>query len=452
MEDALFCSMAAPRTGFENVSSKSVRFSVVISQSNKPIEMIDDVAAGCQVTGQVATIDPDRLSRISVAYAIHSMRIGGAERSIARLINSLDHNRFAPLVVCLSRTGPAANWIEACDVPVIELGTRKAFDRSVIRRFAEVLEHHQVDVLHSHNWGTLIESHLARRRAKVPVHIHAERGSVLGAAEMRGLRMRVRGRMAGWAMRRCDAVVTNAHTVARRIEDRCGYPAENVYVIPNGVEAPDGLLSAEQASVRRRELGVPDGAVLLGSVGRLVPVKGFDLAIRALAKLMAEGRGYHLMFVGDGPEQERLTDLAVELAVSDRVHFAGHQDNVGPWLSLFDLYLNTSHSEGMSQSMVEALAAGCPVVATEVGDSAEVLGRNGECGRLVPPADVDALVGGIGELSSADCRLSLRGAAMRRHQQLFAAVQMAQRYAQLYRQMLAIRQGTRLSSAGNVHQ
>jgi len=373
---------------------------------------------------------------IAVAYVIHSMQIGGAERSVARLINALDQQRFRPLVICLTQSGPAAGWIESADVPVIEIKKQAGVDPKALRRLSRTMLDYQVDVVHSYNWGTLMESAWARRQAKTPVHVHAERGSVLGAAEIRGLRMRLRGRVAGWLMRRCDAVVTNAHSVARRIEVRCGYSSEHVQVIPNGIEVPGGLLSPDQVQVRRRELGIGERAVLLGSVGRLVPVKGFDLLIEALHRLLSGGGDYHLLLVGDGPQREKLQGLARELRISDRVHLVGHQDEVGQWLSLLDIYLNTSHSEGMSQSLVEALAAGRPSIATNVGDAAVVLGEDGGCGRLIPADDIPSIVSAVESLMPGNLRALMGKYASERHATLFSAPAMSARYAAVYERLL----------------
>lgn len=375
--------------------------------------------------------------RIAVAFVIHSMRVGGAERSIARLINALDHTRFRPIVVCMTKTGPAAQWIQSAEVPVIEIGKQSPFDRMALNKLTSVLADYAVDIVHSHNWGTLVETAVSRRWAGVAGHVHAERGSVLGATEMRGFRMWLRGVVAGRAMRRCDAVVTNAHAVARRINQRCGYPEARVKVISNGVECSTIELTPEEIGRRRQQLGINGEATVLGSVGRLVPVKGFDLAISALQRLVASGGNFHLLLVGSGPEQESLKRLSESLGIGDRLHLVGQQEDVQGWLALMDIYLNTSHSEGMSQSLVEALAAGRPAVATDVGDAAVVLGTDGIHGRLVPIGDVSAIVSAVTAISQAHTRAEMGKRAASRHAMLFSAQAMAARYAELYESVFA---------------
>lgn len=363
------------------------------------------------------------------------MRIGGAERSVARLINALDHNRFRPIVICLSRSGGAANWIESSKVPIIEINKASTFDRSALKRLTEVLVHYNVDVIHSYNWGTILEATLARRSAGVAAHVHAERGSVLGRAEMHGLRMQLRALCARWAMNRCDTVMTNAKSVAKRVAERCRYPEERIHVIPNGVECSPRSLDGQELNELRTSLGIGPGATVLGSVGRLVPIKGFDTAIHATSHLAKTGGQFHLVLVGDGPLKVHLSALANKLGISDRVHLVGHQQEISRWYSLVDVYVNTSLSEGMSQSLVEALAHQRPLVATNVGDSADVVGPDGQCGRVIEPGDYRQLANAVRWASSESNQLLLRQQADERYRQFFTAEKMAIRYSELYERL-----------------
>lgn len=396
--------------------------------------------------GKISTnTEPSRAERITVAFVIHSMRPGGAERSIARLINALDQQRFAPLLICLTQSGSAADWITAPNIPVIELHKRDAaLDRKAIQRLRGTLVAHRIDILHSYNWGALLETTLARHRSGVAAHVHAERGSVLGRAEMKGMRMWLRGQIAGWAMRRCDVVVTNAHSVAQRIEDRCGYPVGRVQVIPNGVETPFPKLTPDAIALKRKRLGISADSIVIGSIGRLVSVKGFDTAVKALASLVCSGREFHLLLVGDGPERSAIGEFATSLGIESRVHLVGHQNDATQWLSLIDIYVNTSRSEGMSQALVEALAAGLPIVATDVGDSAEVIGQDSQCGHLIPVGDIEALSRSVLDLVTPARRSELGRNGVRRHNQYFSCEVMTHRYETLYRRLSEAR--TQLNS------
>lgn len=328
---------------------------------------------------------------ITVAFLVHSLRNGGIERSVTRIVNCLDPCEFTPLIICLDQSGPAAAWLEV-DVEVIELQKRSGNDLRAVLRLAKVLSQHGVDILQSHNWGTLIEGVIARRLSHTPVHIHAERGTVLGMVEPKGAKHWVRSVAMAQALKRVDRVISNSSAVAERVQERCGYDASRITIIPNGV--PPFALD-DREGVRRRlrsQIGLDETSVLIGSVGRLAKVKGFDVAIAAFAALSVDYPKAHLLLVGDGPEQAHLARLAEDSGLSSRIHLVGHQANVQPWLASMDIYLNSSRSEGMSQSIVEAMSAGLPVVATDVGDSDRMIACPGfECGLIAASESVSSL-------------------------------------------------------------
>ena len=375
-------------------------------------------------------------NEVYVAYIVHSMNVGGIERSVARLVNGLDHQRFRPMVVCLTCDGPASRWIESRDVPILEIGKAKTFDFGAIKRLANVVREKGVSIVHSHNWGTLIETHVARHLARVPVHVHAERGTVIGGVEMRGLRMRLRGMAAGWAMKQCNCIVSNSKTVAQRVQDRCGVSTDRITIIPNGVE-PHGAPSICHQELKSK-LGIPSDAVVVGSVGRLNHVKGFEYVIRSIKEMNdTTPLRMHLVLVGDGPERTKLESLATDLNVAKQVSSVGHQDAISDFLNVFDIYINSSLSEGMSQSLVEALGAGLPLVATDVGDSSNVVGQNEECGILIEPGSVAAIVGAIQSLSLSSNREQIAQRARSKFEREFSLSVMSNRYMDLYDQLMS---------------
>ncbi len=148
-------------------------------------------------------------------------------------------------------------------------------------------------------------------------------------------------------------------------------------------------------------------------------------------------RELHLLLVGDGPLRSALESLASELGIGDRVHLVGQQKDVASWYPLIDVYVNCSHSEGMSQSLVEAMSANLPVIATDVGDAVETIGHNGSCGKLIKPGSTGELVNAIRELLPDEERMHASRCAGMRYAKEFTTQQMAQRYARLYERVIA---------------
>ena len=340
---------------------------------------------------------PDVNGLIRVAYVVHTFDTGGIERCVAHLANHLDGARFWPMVICLSRSGAAAQWIAKDDLPIVALHKKPSNDLRAIARLGRTLRKHRVEVVHSHNWGTLIETAVARRWAGVSCHVHTEHGQGLheGLGTMKRLLRRWATR---WAFNRADAVLVCAESVRPLLHSRSGFPESQIQFIPNGVEDPLATRTATDPGELRRTLRLPAESLVVGSLARLVPVKDFGAAIEAIGILSRRAHDVHLVLVGDGPEHDRLAARAEAAGISDRVHLVGQQDNVGDWLRAFDVYLNSSLSEAMNLGILEAMAAGVPVVATDVGDNAAIVGGIGErrdgadgeasaCGLLVPPGN-----------------------------------------------------------------
>ncbi|MDF1841524.1 MAG: glycosyltransferase [Rubripirellula sp.] len=383
---------------------------------------------------------------IKITFVVHSLQPGGIERSVTRIVNGLDRARFCPAIICLDGSGPAANWLTQ-EVPIIEIRKNAGNDLAAIRRMAHALQELGTHIVQSHNWGTLVETVFAKKFSRCPLHVHAERGTVLGLVESGGFRHWLRARAMSLSLSQVDQVVSNSRTVADRVHQRCGYPVEKIAIVPNGVAEITLHNRAEVRDEVRSMLGLEGQNVLLGSVGRLAEVKRFDLALAAFAAAYSDEETAHLVLVGDGPERDGLIRVASELGVLERVHFAGHQDDVSPWLAAMDIYFNSSRSEGMSQSLIEAMAAGLPIVATDVGDSAYVLGdaQFDKAGICVPANDTQALAEAFRRFSSdLSFRKRLGLQSMSRHQRFFSEEQLLANCQTLYTHLVGDSQTRKL--------
>ncbi len=246
-----------------------------------------------------------------------------------------------------------------------------------------------------------------------------------------------------WALGHCDVVVSNAIATARRVEALCGYRMSKITVIPNGVEPLSQSRCTKARLTIRRQLGIFPDDVVIGSVGRLVEVKHFGLAIDAIAELRHRGLSTHLLLVGDGPMLAALRSHACSREIAQYVHFCGHQADVGRFLSAMDIYANSSISEGLSQSLIEALAAGLPIVVTDVGDSRRVAESLPTCGLVVPPGNVGAFAHQLACLASDSAlRCRMARASAQKHSEEFSVEKMAATYSHMYRRLLAERNQT----------
>jgi glycosyltransferase involved in cell wall biosynthesis len=213
------------------------------------------------------------------------------------------------------------------------------------------------------------------------------------------------------------AHVAVGHRAARLLEEDVGLPHDSIRVIPNGVPPhPDGEVTRV----------VTDGPVV-GSLGRLETQKGYDVLVRALPRLP----GVTAVLVGDGAERERLERMAAELGVADRLRIVGWSDNPRSYLPGFDVFVLPSRFEGLPLSVLEAMHAGVPVVATDVASTGESLSEGG--GVLVQPEDVVGLVAAVAELLRDDERRAELGARAREVAlRSYTTKAMCERFVELY--------------------
>jgi glycosyltransferase involved in cell wall biosynthesis len=198
-----------------------------------------------------------------------------------------------------------------------------------------------------------------------------------------------------WSYRCAHRVVVNSSVVARLMIDTERVPAARVLELPNFLEEHAfNHVPLEARSARRRSWGVPQGAFVIGTVARLAPVKNHALVLRALQRLDED---VHLVLIGEGPSRRALEELAKELHVERRVHFTGQLVETDNLHQFFEVSVLCSRSEGFPNAVIEALAAGCPVVATPVGGVPDVIVER-QTGLLVPLDQPDALAACVQEL------------------------------------------------------
>ncbi len=320
---------------------------------------------------------------------------------------------------------------------VIELGKKEGNDFAVIRRLSECLRKFNVAIVQSHNWATIVECELARRLSGTQFHVYSEHGGIFYNLELPPFKRRIRRWLQRWAMASASQVVTIADRTKAVLCREIDFPLEKVQVVPNGVELlpKDFCYETSRAEIRQR-LKITEDFVI-GAVGRLVEVKGFDILLRSCAELPSS-LPWRLIVVGGGDQESQLRALANRLKIEQRVHWAGQQSNMHSWYAGMDLFVNSSHSEGMCLAILEAMSHSLPVIATDVGDNAILVGSGQEaCGLVTPPGEVVALSKCIASLAANS---ELRGEycrnANRRYLNEYNVDRMVRNYESLYDRLL----------------
>lgn len=297
---------------------------------------------------------------------------GGAETLVKRLATSLDPLRFRS-IVCLFRRGWLYDATHSLGIPTSVIGIDGAFDLRWARAFAALVRKERVAAIHAHEFTANSYGSLMGQLLRVPVVATVHGKSYFAD--------RAKRRMAYRYVSRVSRMVAVSQDLKDFIVRRAGVAERRLSVIYNGVDtsAPP---SAERAGAIRAELGLEAFEHVIGVVGSLYPVKGHVHLIRALPGILRACPKTLLLVVGRGELEQPLKAEAASLRLGEHVRFLGLRDDVPALLSLLDAFVLPSLSEGLSMALLEAMAAGNPVVATRVGGNPEVV-VDGDTGFLV---------------------------------------------------------------------
>jgi L-malate glycosyltransferase len=360
----------------------------------------------------------------SVLHVVLTLCPGGAERLVIDLARA-QHREMAVAICCLDEPGVWASQLTSAGIQVEALHRKPGFHPSLGRRIADVARRHKANVIHSHQYSALVYGAIAQWYPPGFRHVATEHGR--RADEKRT-----------WKRRIANTVLTRMPHAIVAVSDRLrhdlivdGYPAGRVSVIHNGVTPGPPVARGDRAAARQR-LGVPLGVPVIGTVARLDPVKDLRTLLRAFAIVRQRVPDARLAIVGDGPERGALTREAAALDLGESVVWAGMRDDARELLVGFDIFVNSSLSEGVSVTVLEAMAAKLPVVATRVGGTPEVV-VDPETGTLVPSQDPESMAQAIVKLAGDQVRCDVAGrAGQARVASAFGFDRMMSRYRDLY--------------------
>lgn len=325
-----------------------------------------------------------------VAHVIFRLDIGGLENGLVNLLNHMPRETYRHAIVCLTDYTSFRERLRRDDVTLHALHKRPGQDFGWYARLWRCLRALAPDIVHTRNLTTL-EAQLPAALCGVRHRVHGEHGWDLGDLHGTRRRHRVLRRALGPLVSRYVAV---SRDIARWLEHDLGVAPARVTQVYNGVDTtrfrPE---PGARAAVLPEGFAGPD-CIVLGAVGRMTGIKDPVTLARAFVGLLAtepDARArLRLVLVGDGPELPAVRAVLAQAGCADLAWLPGARDDVPALLRAFDVYVLSSLNEGISNTILEAMASGLPVVATRVGGNAELV-RDEECGLLVPPGDPGTL-------------------------------------------------------------
>lgn len=326
-----------------------------------------------------------------VMHVIHMLGTGGLENGLVNIINRMDPKRFDHHIVCLTHATDFAARITNPSVRVHELHKREGHDFRVYWRYLRLLIRYRPDIVHTRNFGTLEMQFLGiwRRETK---RVHGEHGRDM--FDLHG-RNESYNRFRRFMSRFIDRYITVSRDLREWLVSHVGIAPAKVVQIYNGVDARRFVPLDEKKRILFPAHFRASDVVLIGAVGRLAEVKNQAFLLRAFASYCERrpsARSHAgLVLVGDGPLRSMLETLADTLGIADRCWFAGDRSDVDQLLPELDLFVLPSLNEGISNTVLEAMSSGLPVIATRVGGNPELVDE-GATGYLVDVNDENALV------------------------------------------------------------
>ncbi len=332
-----------------------------------------------------------------VAHVIYSLETGGMENGLINIINRTPQDRYRHVIVCLKGAGEFANRLKDQSVPVICLHSPEGHSFGLYGDVWKVLKGLEPAIVHTRN--------LAALEAQVPAWfipgvktVHGEHGRDVFDLEGKNCKYNILRRFIQPLVGRYIAV---SRDLEKWLLETVWVPGKKVHQIYNGVDCINFSPVTDKDLTLAPSGFVSDDSIVIGTVGRLAMVKDQASLIAAFGMLLNAVPEYkgrlRLMLVGDGPLREALEQQVLELGIQESVWMTGDRQDVSELLQLFDLFVLPSLGEGISNTLLEAMATGLPVVATDVGGNPELV-EDGVNGRLVPVTDQLALASVLEQL------------------------------------------------------
>lgn len=354
------------------------------------------------------------LARVRVGHVTQGLQVGGQEKLLVEFARHADRDRLDLHFISLGGRGPLADAVEKAGWPVITMDRPAGFRPSLLVRLALLFRRLQLDVVHTHDDRPLVygapAAWLARRKTIVHTHHHGRLPHI--------------SRRQAWLIRQAarftNRFVCVSQDSARFMEEQGIHP-DKVLTVWNGIDV-----------ARFAYRGFCPGGPIV-TVARLSPEKGIDVLLRAMVEVVRAEPRVHLEIAGDGVLRGDLEKLTGELGIAAQVRFLGEVADIPSLLSRASLFVLPSHSEGISLTLLEAMARGLPVVTTRVGGNTEVV-VDGQTGFLVPPDDPSAMAARIRQLLGDLDRSQMMGrAGNHRVEAHFDIRRVLDRYERLYR-------------------
>lgn len=368
------------------------------------------------------------MNKLNILHLIETSEPGGAETVLAYIADNLDKDRYRS-IVCVLEHGWLTDHLDNLGIPHVMIENRWSYDPVFLFKLLRLIRREKIDLIHSHEFMMTVYGSVAARIARIP-HVGTIHGKVYYPNKQRRVQML---RMAAKLCSRLIAVSDDLNNFLTTLLNVRSGKIETLY---NGIDL-EKYRSASSREKSRERLGLHDKSIVLGTVGSLFEVKGLPYLLEATVILKDKYPHLSLLIAGEGNREDSLKTLADQLNLGDTVRFLGFRDDIPDILQAVDIYVCSSISEGLSLSILEAMALSKPIVATNVGGNPELI-VDGDNGFLVPAKDSARLAGAIADLiDSPEKELQFGTRSRDIVEKRFSLLRMVHDYEKLYEQVIS---------------
>lgn len=366
---------------------------------------------------------------LRILHITYDMGIGGTEQVIKNLITGANTSEVAHHLCCIeSPLGPWGKTLQASGIPVFSFNRKPKLDRKLIANIRRIIKGNKIQIVHAHQYTPFTYGFFASRGTGAKL-IFTEHGRFYPDSSSRKRRLVNRALFPF-----VDKVTAISEATKQAMVQYEVIPAKQIEVIYNGIHAITPTSTEDQQALRN-ELGIPEHALIFGTIARFDTIKNQTLMIRGFAKALNTHSNIRLVLVGDGPERETLAQLVDELDLQDAVHFTGYQPEPKRYINLFDAFLLTSLSEGTSMTLLEAMSVGKPCIASNAGGNPEIVSHE-KTGLIFPSENEPELVNAMNRLIADEAlRARFSAEAIGTFDARFTAAVMQKRFMAIYKSL-----------------
>lgn len=367
-------------------------------------------------------------NRIYVLHLTETSEPGGSETVLANIASGLDSVRYSSLV-CLLEEGWLTERLSELAVEFVIIKNKRPYDPVFLMKLIKLIKKRNINIIHAHEFMMNVYGAVAGKFAGVPMMGTVHCKLYFPDKKMRILSYRL-------AVSLCSRMILVSEDLRRFFIKTLKLRNERkLLTLYNGVDI-DKYSSGSRNDDKRSELNIPRDSVIACTVGSLFKVKGLDILLESIKLVLLRFPNFRLLIAGDGDQMAFLKTKAIELNLGNSVRFLGFRDDIPDILKLSDFYVCSSLSEGLSLSILEAMTAGKPVIATAVGGNPELVSDQNN-GLLAPPADPKALAEKIMMLiEDTTLRHSMSRRSFEIARDKFSLKQMIDNYQKLYEELL----------------